>query len=79
MGVFDGTRQAVDRILLNLSFPEKFGYFLQRHQIQPVCSGKSTSDADDRCPEVFPLKRLLSEFPGYDFEHLFVVSEIVER
>jgi|GEM_PF-6499240 len=66
MGIFDGTRQTVDRILLNLSFPGKFGYFLQRHQIQPVCSGKSAYDADDRRPEVFPLERLLSEFPGYE-------------
>ncbi|MGV8125269.1 MAG: hypothetical protein AB2L14_36435 [Candidatus Xenobiia bacterium LiM19] len=66
IGIFDGTRQAVERILLNLSFPGKFGYFLQRYQIQPVCSGKSASDADDRRPEVFPLQRLLSEFPRYE-------------
>ncbi|MHC9542904.1 MAG: hypothetical protein AB9903_25610 [Vulcanimicrobiota bacterium] len=77
VGIFNGTRSIVDRMLLNMSFPGKFGYFLSRYSIKPSCSKPSASAADGRNKEVFPLERVIREFP--DYEHIVRINHAIWR
>ncbi|MHC9543360.1 MAG: hypothetical protein AB9903_27940 [Vulcanimicrobiota bacterium] len=66
IAIFNGTRDIIDRMLLNLSFPGKLEYFLSRYSDMPEFPGSSVSEIDACHSEALPFQRLLDEFPQYE-------------